>query len=142
MAPITIKAINQQAAAAIKRLLDEGNPQAAAINAEYSFWANAGEILERARRLKVASESRQGVGTVPGMTSFWTKAVPKPVRETLSLPAKWFDSVPWNTFSGATKASIADALGSGQTTRARLIVAANMAVQRKRELEEQESNPE
>lgn len=117
-APQTAKAIDEGLARSIKRVLDDKFPDAAKLNANYNLWANAHQFLEDARRKKITAKSGVRLGSSTGFGAMTKRMLPRPVRELPEKIAGIFDSVPWNTVSGATKAKIADAIAASNWTAA------------------------
>jgi hypothetical protein len=123
LAPQTVKAIDQGAARSIKRVLDGKHPDAKALNDSYHLWASAYDFLENARRATVASRSAVLTGSSKGFGALMQRMLPRPVREIPARIAGVFDSIAWNTVSGAAKQSVADAIAKAQWQKAQLLLA-------------------
>lgn len=108
--PATAKAIETSAASSIRRVLDDKFPDAKKLNDTYKLWANAETFLEDARRRGIASKSGIITGSSQGFGALTQRMLPRPVRELPQTITGFFDSVAWNTVSGATKQALAEAI--------------------------------
>ncbi len=109
-APASAKAIEKSTASSIRRVLDDRYPDAKALNDSYKLWANAENFLEDANNREVASKSGIVTGSSQGFGALVQRAIPRPVREIPGKILGVFDSVAWNTVSGAVKQSLAEAM--------------------------------
>lgn len=118
------KAIEKQSARNFKIILNEQNPSAQKINAMYRMYAKAWDMVEFGRKARVASESAIKSGTTKGFGAAVQKMLPAPVRQLPNAVSNIFDSIPWNTVSGATKQRMAEALASGDNKAVWVILGA------------------
>jgi len=127
-APKAKKFIEKRGAGAIKNILDSRNPTAQRVNAMYRIYAQAADMMEKARMARITAESAMKSGSSKGFGAAIKKALPGPVRRLPNAISGVFDSVLWNTVSGATKQSIAEALATGDFTKAARIMAGLAAI--------------
>jgi hypothetical protein len=123
VSPQTAASIEQGLARSIKRVLDREIPDAAAVNAKYRTWASTDRLAEKARQSSVAADSRVSRGSAVG-GKVAERFIPAPIRRPAEAATGFFDSVPWNTLSGATKAAVAEAVLSGNYKRATQLLGA------------------
>ena len=109
-APATAKAIEKSSAASIKRLLDAEYPTAKGMNDNYHLWSKTLDFLEDARRREVSAKSGIITGSSQGFGALTQKLLPRPIRTIPMTVTVLFDSVAWNTVSGAAKQSFAEAV--------------------------------
>lgn len=113
VAPASRKQITKSAAAAYRQILDASYPPGQQINALYSMYAKAENLLEFSRRARVAAESAVKTGSSKGFGAAIQRILPGPARRIPFAISAIFDSVPFNTASGALKQSLAEALAAG-----------------------------
>jgi hypothetical protein len=112
-APVSAKALEKSLAGSIRRVLDSKHPDAKAVNDTYSLYARGAEFLEDARLREKAAKSGIVTGTSTGAGAMIQRMLPKQAREILPRIAGVFDSVAWNTISGAVKQSVSEAMAKG-----------------------------
>jgi hypothetical protein len=122
LAPKTVAKMQQVTAGTLRTLLDTPNPTAAQINATYSMYARINDFTEQARRAAIVSKSGIVTGSSQGFGAAVQRLLFRPIRALPAGIAGVFDTVPWNTLTGAAKQSIADALAKGNWGVAKLLM--------------------
>lgn len=122
LSPKTLKKMEQSVAGAFRTMLDQPNPGAAQINSIYSMYARINQFVEESRRAKITARSGIVTGSSKGFGALTERLLPRPIRELPKDIAGVFDSVPWNTLSGATKGYLADAMARGNWNSMRNIL--------------------
>ena len=122
LAPKSIAQIQKSAARNLRVMLDEPNPQPAQINATYRMFKTLDDFLESSRRDRIAAQSGISKGSSKGFGALIQRLLPRPVRDIPASVAGIFDSVPWNTVSGALKQNIAESLAGGDWNKATLLM--------------------
>jgi len=113
LAPKTVKKMEQRTARALRTILDTEHPTGAQINAAYSMYAKMDYFLENFRRAQKTAKSGLHSGSSKGFGALVERSLPKYVRNIPKNIAGIFDSVPWNTMSGASKQAIAESISNG-----------------------------
>lgn len=109
-APASAKAIEKSTASAIRRVLDDNFPNSKKLNDNFKLWANAENFLEDAHNREIASKSGIVTGSSQGFGALTQRMLPRPIRDIPGKITGVFDSVAWNTVSGATKQRLAEAI--------------------------------
>jgi hypothetical protein len=120
--PGSAKSVERGLANSIRKVLDQKFPDAKMLNDTYKLWANTADFLEDARRAEIASKRGIVVGSSQGSGALVQRLMFRPVREIPARVAGIFDTVAWNTVSGAAKGSIANALASGNWKLAEMLL--------------------
>ena len=121
-APQSVAQIQKSAAGTIRSILDSDYPTAARINAGYKLWSDTARFLEDARRREIVAQSGVAGGTAGGMEAMVKRMLPRPVREIPQNLMGLFDSVAWNTTSGAVKQLVANALANSDWSTAQKLL--------------------
>ena len=110
LSPKSKARITKASARALREYLDSRNPSAAGINSIYSLYAKLEKFTESSRRARIKSEGAVRKGSAKGFGALVEKHTPRLASKSLETIAHTFNSVPWNTVSGAFKDLIADAI--------------------------------
>lgn len=121
-APASAKKIEMGLGGSIKRVLDSKYPDAAQLNDTYRLWKSAEQFLEDARRREIASKSGIVTGSSQGFGALAQRMLPRPVREIPQRIVGVFDSVAWNTASGAFKQTVANEMAKGNWPTVELLL--------------------
>lgn len=116
-APETKAFINNKLRNSIMNVLHRENPTGAAIDATYSFYSDLHKFTKNSNAEQIAGEHASAMR--PGLN--WAQTMiagtPGPIKAVPKAILGFFDSVPWNTVSGAGKAAVADALANSDFTK-------------------------
>lgn len=126
--PKSIAQIQKSSARAIRTILDSPNPDAASINSAYSMYAKLNEFLEDSRRKRITAQSGITTGSSKGFGALVERTIPRPIRNLPKDIAGVFDSVPWNTVSGAIKQTLAEAVAQSNWKKVRLFISGPLSV--------------
>ena len=91
------------------------------------MYANMNKFLEESRRARITAKSGIVTGSSKGFGALVERTLPRPIRELPKNIVGIFDSVAWNTISGATKQLISEALAQGNWKRAEFLLKGSKA---------------
>lgn len=115
--------IRKAAANSIRNELGQASPDLATVNAKFHFWNTLNDVMEQTIKRKTgqAPSMRETIQTAAMAGSGLIKggvATAGEYAAAMSVLGKVFRSTAWHTVSAATKASLADALASGNFSQA------------------------